>query len=165
MFQYWAVLQQWKFAQQCNKFAKIGLIFCQIRNEPSKFVQRLVKFCQSGEILPNLVTLQAATGVNETFGTNFKPLRQMSRVGWRFSRAAPQPRSDHWSRWCGDRPGRRPVRQSRPEEGCKSEMIFDDVVLVPGHWYCFLSIWYIFVFGLSSLELVHTQLRRNFWSS
>ena len=39
------------------KFAKVSLIFCQIRNKLSKICQGLVKFCQSGKNLPNLVTL------------------------------------------------------------------------------------------------------------
>ena len=50
-------LQQWKLAQKCNKFAKVILLFCQIRNKPSKICQRLVKYCQSGEIAPNQVSL------------------------------------------------------------------------------------------------------------
>ena len=52
-------LQQWKFPQQCNKLAKIGSIFCQIRNKLSKICKRLVKFCQKNKISPNLVTLQS----------------------------------------------------------------------------------------------------------
>ena len=43
-------LQQWKIAQWHKTFAKVGSKFCQILNKPSKF-------CQSGEISPNLVTL------------------------------------------------------------------------------------------------------------
>ena len=50
--------QQWKLAQkQWNNFAKVGLLFCQIRNKPPKSCQRLVKFWHSGEFSPNLVTL------------------------------------------------------------------------------------------------------------
>ena len=47
-------LQQWKLAQKCDKFAKVGSAFCQIRNKASKFFQWLVNFCQSGKISPNL---------------------------------------------------------------------------------------------------------------
>ena len=48
-----------KLAQQCNNFAKVGSTFYQIRNKLPKICQRLVKCYQSGEILPNLVTLVA----------------------------------------------------------------------------------------------------------
>ena len=51
-------LQQWKIAQKCKKFAKVGLLFCQKRNKPPTSSQRLVKLCHSGEISPNLVTLR-----------------------------------------------------------------------------------------------------------
>ena len=50
-------LQQWKFAQKCHKFAKVGSLFCQIRKKPFKICQRFVKFYQSCEISPNQVTL------------------------------------------------------------------------------------------------------------
>ena len=50
-------LQQWKLAQWCHKFAKVGSALCQIRDKPSKICQRLVNFCQSVKNLPNLVTL------------------------------------------------------------------------------------------------------------
>ena len=39
--------------------AKLGLNLCQKLNKPSKDCQRVLKFCQSGEISPNLVTLKA----------------------------------------------------------------------------------------------------------
>ena len=51
-------LQQWKIAQKCKKFAKVGLLFCQKRNKPPTSSQRLVKLCHSDEISPNLVTLR-----------------------------------------------------------------------------------------------------------
>ena len=44
-------------AQKCHEYAKIGSAFCQIRKKHSKICQKLVNFCQSGEISPNLVTL------------------------------------------------------------------------------------------------------------
>ena len=47
--------------------AKVGSAFCQIRNKPSKIWQRLLNFCQRGEILPNLVTL--------VIGLNLVPAR------------------------------------------------------------------------------------------
>ena len=40
-----------------SQIAKEGAAFCQIRNNPFKNCQRLVNFCQSGKISPNLVTL------------------------------------------------------------------------------------------------------------
>ena len=45
----------WLFAT--TKTNPVMKQICQIRNKPSKNCQRLVKFCQSGEISPNLVTL------------------------------------------------------------------------------------------------------------
>ena len=38
-------------------FAKVGFQFCQILNKTSKDSQKVLNFCQSGEISPNLVTL------------------------------------------------------------------------------------------------------------
>ena len=46
-----------KISPKSHKFAKEGSEFCQKRNNPSKDFQWLVNFCQSGKILPNLVTL------------------------------------------------------------------------------------------------------------
>ena len=37
------------------KCAKLGSQFCPIQNKPSNNSQRVLKFCQSGEISPNLV--------------------------------------------------------------------------------------------------------------
>ena len=37
-------LQQWKLVQFCNKFAKVGSTWCQLRNKPPKNGRRLVKF-------------------------------------------------------------------------------------------------------------------------
>ena len=37
-------LQQWKLAQKCNKFTKVGLLFCQIRNKLPKSCKRLENF-------------------------------------------------------------------------------------------------------------------------
>ena len=39
-------------------FVKVGLQFCKIQNKPSKDCLRVLKFCQSGENSPNLVTLE-----------------------------------------------------------------------------------------------------------
>ena len=50
-------LYQWKLAQWRTKFAKVGPIYCQIVNKPSKNCPRLWRFNQNGEISPNLVTL------------------------------------------------------------------------------------------------------------
>ena len=47
----------WPFEQQCHKFGKVGLAFCQIRNKLQQICQWLVNFFQSGDILPNQVTL------------------------------------------------------------------------------------------------------------
>ena len=57
LFSTFGHLQQFKLAQKCHNFAKVGSAFSQIRNKQSKICQRLVNFCQSGEISPNLVTL------------------------------------------------------------------------------------------------------------
>ena len=70
-------LHQWSFAQKYTKFAKIGSNFCQIVNEPLKNCLRFWRFWQSGEILPNLVTLVR----NDTGGywsvMNFIPSRDV----------------------------------------------------------------------------------------
>ena len=47
-------LQEKKFALKA--LARVGSFF-QILKEPHKNCQRILKFCQSGEISPNLVTL------------------------------------------------------------------------------------------------------------
>ena len=52
-------LHQWKFAQKHKKFAKIGSINSPIQNEGFKNCQGLLKFSQSGDFSPNLVTLDA----------------------------------------------------------------------------------------------------------
>ena len=43
-------------------FAKVGLTFCQIINNPSKIAQRLLNCSQGSEISPNLVTLDVIDG-------------------------------------------------------------------------------------------------------
>ena len=43
-FSIFSHLQQWKLAQSCHKFAKVGSAFCQIRNTLSKICQRLVNY-------------------------------------------------------------------------------------------------------------------------
>ena len=40
-----------------TKFAKVGSEFSQILNKPCKYCHRLLRFCQSGIMSPNLVTL------------------------------------------------------------------------------------------------------------
>ena len=45
------------FAQYQQHFTNVGKISFQTLNEPSQNCQRLLIFCQSGEISPNLVTL------------------------------------------------------------------------------------------------------------
>ena len=55
-------LQQEKVAQNHNNVAKIGSKFCQTLNNPSTIWQRFIKFCQRGEISPNLVTLLPRDG-------------------------------------------------------------------------------------------------------
>ena len=57
-----------KVAQKHNNFAKVGSKLGQIINEHSTIWQRFIKFCQSGEISPNLVTL-----VNNNFDDIFQP--------------------------------------------------------------------------------------------
>ena len=41
-------LQHWKLAQQCNKFAKVGSAFSQVRNKLSKFFPKWRNFTKSG---------------------------------------------------------------------------------------------------------------------
>ena len=50
-------LQQWNFAQKHTLFCHSGFKILPKPNKPSKYCQSLLKFCQSGEISPNLVTL------------------------------------------------------------------------------------------------------------
>ena len=50
-------LQQWKMSQEHKGFAIVGLKFCQTLNKPLQNWPRLLKYYQSGEISPNLVTL------------------------------------------------------------------------------------------------------------
>ena len=69
----------WKLAQYYTKFAKVGSTFCQIRNKLSKICQRLVNSCQSGEILPNLVTLP--TTIVDKKKIEIK--RDNDRCGWK----------------------------------------------------------------------------------
>ena len=54
-------IEHWKAAQKHFNFAKVGSKICQTLNIPSTIWQRFIKFCQSGEISPNLVTLQPRT--------------------------------------------------------------------------------------------------------
>ena len=49
--------QQYKFAWEHKIFAREGSKFCQTLNKPFKNCLRLLKFWQSGEISPNLVTV------------------------------------------------------------------------------------------------------------
>ena len=53
--------------------AKVGFKFYQILNYPSTFCPRLLKFCQTGEISPNLVTLNK-TALSATIGDKFSNL-------------------------------------------------------------------------------------------
>ena len=50
-------LQQWNFAQCHTLFCQSRFKMLQKLNKPSKYCQSLLKFCQSGESLPRLVTL------------------------------------------------------------------------------------------------------------
>ena len=54
IFGHW---QQWKLAHSHKRIAKVGSKFCQILNKPLQNWPRLLKYCQSCEISPNLVTL------------------------------------------------------------------------------------------------------------
>ena len=47
-------------------FAKLGWQFCQILNEPSNNCQRVLKFCQNGEISPNFVTLVLSHSIHSS---------------------------------------------------------------------------------------------------
>ena len=49
-------------------FVEVGrLQFCQILNKPSKDCQKVLKFCQSGEISPNLVTVVALLHCSKSY--------------------------------------------------------------------------------------------------
>ena len=50
-------LEQWKIAQKYKIFAKVGSKFCHIINSYSGLAKTFLKFCLSGKISPNLVTL------------------------------------------------------------------------------------------------------------
>ena len=57
LFNAWPFTTMTKFLQE-DKNAKVGAKVNQIQNKPSKKVNlRLLKFCQSGKISPNQVTL------------------------------------------------------------------------------------------------------------
>ena len=58
--QYLAIYSM-KLAQKHKILTKVGLICCQKLNKLAKSRQILLKFCQSGEILPNLATLHVTT--------------------------------------------------------------------------------------------------------
>ena len=62
-----------------NKIAKVGSKFCQILNIPSKDCQRLIRFCQCGEISLNLVTLFICFRSLFTF-TFLLPLTSLEKV-------------------------------------------------------------------------------------
>ena len=62
LFNIWP-LKRMKFAQKHKKLSKEGLIFGQIQYELAKIAKDLRRFCQSGEISPNLVTLQETNNV------------------------------------------------------------------------------------------------------
>ena len=57
-FQYLAIYNVKKLPKH-QKMPKEVQIFVKTLNKPSTICQRFLQFCQSGEILPNLVTLQA----------------------------------------------------------------------------------------------------------
>ena len=49
-----------KICPKALKVAKVGSTFCQVLNRPFTNFQSRLKVCQSGEILPNLVTMLAS---------------------------------------------------------------------------------------------------------
>ena len=57
IFQYMAISGNENLLNCIQNCAKIGPKLCQILNLPSKNCQRLVRFCQSGQFWPNLVSL------------------------------------------------------------------------------------------------------------
>ena len=59
IFPYWAMYNI-ELLPQNKHFAKVGSTIWQRYNKPLSISQRFMKFCQSGEILPNLVTLKLA---------------------------------------------------------------------------------------------------------
>ena len=50
--------------------AQLGSKFCPIQNKPSNNSQRLLKFCQSGENSPNLVTVDSEVPPSGGSGIN-----------------------------------------------------------------------------------------------
>ena len=54
---YLSIFIHLKISRIMSQICQNWLAFCQIRKKHTKIDQKLVNFCQSGEILPNLVTL------------------------------------------------------------------------------------------------------------
>ena len=57
MYNYLVTYNMENSPNSLKTFAKVGSKFCQIQNKPPNVCQSLNMFRQSGEILPNLVTL------------------------------------------------------------------------------------------------------------
>ena len=66
----------WNFDKYYKIFAKVGSKFCPTLIIPSNNCLRVFKFCLSGEILPNLVTLVIPT--SSGFATRFSVLNHFS---------------------------------------------------------------------------------------
>ena len=58
-------------------FAQVGLQFCQILNKPSKDSQRVLKFCQSGEIFAK----SGHTGSKRLFNPKHNKKLEVERGG------------------------------------------------------------------------------------
>ena len=63
-------LQQWKLTQYLKIIDRVGSKFCQMLNKPLQNWPWFLKYCQSGEILPNLVTLHKTENVFLKFRSN-----------------------------------------------------------------------------------------------
>ena len=91
-------LYQWKLAQWHTKFAKVGPRFSQIVNKPSKNCPRLWRFCQNGEISPNLVTL--ATKMNKCVAlqkdVQKTTLKRSKLSAWSSPSSSSTTASAHW---------------------------------------------------------------------
>ena len=68
-------LQLHKLAQKYTEFSKVGSNVWQIQIKPSKSCRIFLKFCRSGEILPNMVTLSSSNIFSRHFKLSFSFVR------------------------------------------------------------------------------------------
>ena len=75
-------LQQWKLTQYLKIIDRVGSKFCQMLNKPLQNWPWFLKYCQSGEILPNMVTLHKTENVFLKFRSN-AAVPMYNNYGWR----------------------------------------------------------------------------------